>query len=424
MFALAATSCSSGSNAASPSGASTPSTPPSEAQLTTGADQPLTLTPAQLLAATGGATPVAFASPAHGKISYGAGGTMVYTPEKGFSGTDELKVTTAEAVNCTPPTARRSPPSAGWRSRAAPRSAIAAVPGSTDEVYGLSDRGPNVDGRTDDEKVLPVPDFQPSHQRVQAQRRDRHRREDHRADGYRRRAAAGARRSAGEHRRDIWSTSTARRCRPPITASTPRDWSRCPTAPSGCPTSTGRSSSTSTRPARELERLSPFAGSLPRELSLRTPNRGDGGPDHHPRRLDAGRDHAVGAPRPLEKALAKSVGVTTCVAPSTWLTKAVGRIPLPPGQSARKTKVAVSEITALTNTTFLVDERDGEAASGCRPSWSTSCPTSGGATDVGPKGVGARVRRTTPPRADCRSRQGPEHGHRWGSPPTPRPSKR
>jgi hypothetical protein len=50
--------------------------------LTTRADQALTLTPAQVLAATGGATPVAFGAPANGKLTYGPSGTMVYTPTR------------------------------------------------------------------------------------------------------------------------------------------------------------------------------------------------------------------------------------------------------------------------------------------------------------------------------------------------------
>lgn len=97
-------------------------------ELTTGVDQTLTLTPAQLLATTGGATPVAFAQPTQGKISYGPAGAVVYTPNKGFSGVDDIQVTTTDAVKIyavdTPPlatvgdvesaaaqTARRSRPS-------------------------------------------------------------------------------------------------------------------------------------------------------------------------------------------------------------------------------------------------------------------------------------------------------------------------
>jgi hypothetical protein len=48
--------------------------------MSTKVDHALTITPAQLLAATGGATPVAFGAPANGKLTYGPGGTIVYTP--------------------------------------------------------------------------------------------------------------------------------------------------------------------------------------------------------------------------------------------------------------------------------------------------------------------------------------------------------
>jgi Bacterial Ig domain len=75
--------------------------------LTTKLDKALSITPAQLLAATGGATPVAFGAPANGKLTYGPSGTMVYTANKGYSGTDQFQVTTSDAVKLyavdTPP---------------------------------------------------------------------------------------------------------------------------------------------------------------------------------------------------------------------------------------------------------------------------------------------------------------------------------
>ena len=143
-------------SACSGSSASTAST------LATKADHPLTLTPAQILAATGGATPVAFGAPANGKLTYGPAGTMVYTPNKGFSGTDQFQVTTTDAVKLyavdTPPLATVGGVDI---QSSANGSAIAAVPGKTDEIYGMTDRGPDVDGRTDTENVLPIPDFHP-----------------------------------------------------------------------------------------------------------------------------------------------------------------------------------------------------------------------------------------------------------------------
>ncbi len=56
------------------------------------------LSPAQLLEATGGATPVGFGKPAHGRLVYGPRGAMVYTPDPGFTGTDKVAVTTTTAV--------------------------------------------------------------------------------------------------------------------------------------------------------------------------------------------------------------------------------------------------------------------------------------------------------------------------------------
>jgi hypothetical protein len=117
-------------------------------------------------------------------IDYGPNGTMVYTPNRGFSGVDHLQITTTDAVKLyavdTPPlTIIGGVPiqSSGAGS------AIALVPGSADELYGLTDRGPNVDGRKEvdgrkvDEKVLPVPDYQP--------RIEKFRRTHHLADGAR-----------------------------------------------------------------------------------------------------------------------------------------------------------------------------------------------------------------------------------------------
>jgi len=381
LITMAATSCSSGSNASSPSGASTPSTPPAAAQLTTGVDQPLTLTPSQLLAATGGATPVAFASPGHGKIGYGSGGAMVYTPEKGFSGTDELKVTTAEAVKLyavdTPPIATVGGVAI---ESSADGSAIAAVPGSTDEVYGLSDRGPNVDGRTDDEKVLPVPDFQP--------RINEYKLSDGAAtvektigltgtDGAPLRGLVDPQANTGETLVDM-------------------NGAPLPTSDHGLDTEGLVALADGTfwvsdeygpflvhfdAAGKELERLSPFDGTLPRELSLRTPNQGMEGLTITPDASTLVGIMQSALKTPGLQGSAKSVAFTRIVTVNL-ATKAVSEY-LYPLANPQETKVAVSEITALTNTTFLVDERDGELAPGADKK--VYVADISGATDVGPK---------------------------------------
>ena len=200
---------------------------------------------------------------------------MVYTPNKGFSGTDQFQVTTTDAVKLyavdTPPMATVGGVDI---QSSANGSAIAAVPGNSDEIYGLTDRGPNVDGRTDNEKVLPIPDFHPQIAVFQLS--------DGTAtpgktiilkgpDGEQLVGLVDPQANTGETLVTIdGQPLPAVR----ITVLTARAWSHCPTVPSGCPTNTGRSSSTSTRKVKRLERLSPFNGTLPRELSLRSPNQG------------------------------------------------------------------------------------------------------------------------------------------------------
>jgi hypothetical protein len=376
IVALAATSCSTGSNASVPSASEAPS-----GQLTTGVDQPITLTPAQLLAATGGATPVAFDQPAHGHVTYGPAGTVVYTPEKGFSGTDELRVTTADAVKLY---AAEMPPIANVGGvpiqGSADGSAIAAVPGSVDEVYGLSDRGPNVDGRTDTEKVLPVPDFQP--------RINRYRLSDGAAvlektirlagtDGAPLRGLVDPKANTGETLVDI-------------------DGAPLPTSDHGLDTEGLVALPDGTfwvsdeygpflvhfdAEGKELERLSPFDGSLPRELSLRTPNQGMEGLTITPDGSTLVGIMQSALKTPGLEGSAKSVAFTRIVTVNL-ATKAVGEY-LYPLANPQKSKVAVSEITALTNTTFLVDERDGKLQPGGDKK--VYVADIAGATDVGPR---------------------------------------
>src|SRR5271166_6727589 len=135
---------------------------PSAENLSTPPGKALTISPGQLLAATNGVTPVAFGKPAHGSIAYGAYGAMIYTPDAGFGGTDDLPVTVSHAVRlyAEDETPRIIVGDVAIQPNAH-GSAIAAVPGKSDEIYGLSDRGPNVEGRIPDERVLPVPDFHP-----------------------------------------------------------------------------------------------------------------------------------------------------------------------------------------------------------------------------------------------------------------------
>jgi hypothetical protein len=107
-------------------------------------------------------TLVAHTAPAHGSLTLDQDGSFSYTPAAGFTGTDSFTYTVSDAVRLyqthLPPLATIGgvPITGGGYG-----SALARVPGSPDEYYGLTDRGPNVDG-PDGEKVLPLPKFDPS----------------------------------------------------------------------------------------------------------------------------------------------------------------------------------------------------------------------------------------------------------------------
>jgi Esterase-like activity of phytase/Bacterial Ig domain len=376
MSAVAAVSCSSGGN--TPSASSTPSRP---GGLTTGVDQALTITPAQLLTAAGGATAVDFAKPAHGTLSYGNGGALIYTPDKGFTGTDQFEATTTDAVKTyavdTPPLATVGGveiQSSGFGS------AIAAVPGGgADELYGLTDRGPNVDGRTDNEKVLPVPDFHPQLNTFRL------------SDGT---AAPGQA-----------ITLAGRDGQPLVGLVDPAantgeqlvdvNGAPLPTSDHGLDTEGLVALADGTfwvsdeygpylvhfdAKGKELERLSPFDGTLPRELSLRSPNQGMEGLTITPdgATLVGIMQSAINTPG--LQGSAKSVPLTRIVTVNL-ADKAVKEY-LYPLADPEKSKVAVSEITAISNTEFLVDERDGELEPGADKK--IYLADIAGATEIGP----------------------------------------
>jgi hypothetical protein len=348
--------------------------------LTTKVDKALTITPAQMLAATGVETPVSFAQPANGKLTYGPAGTMVYTPNKGFSGTDRFQVTTTDAVKLyavdTPPMATVGGVDI---QSSANGSAIAPVPGKSDEIYGLTDRGPNVDGRTDNEKVLPIPDFHPQ---IAVFRLSYGTATPGRTiilkgpDGEQLVGLVDAQANTGESLVTI-------------------DGQPLPPSDHGLDSEGLVAMADGTfwvsdeygpflihfdAKGKELERLSPFNGTLPRELSLRSPNQGMEGltvtPDGST--LVGIMQSALATPG-LEGS-AKEVPLTRIVSVNL-ATKAMKEY-LYPLANPQDTKVAVSEITALSDTEFLIDERDGELQPGANKKIYIADISK--ATDVGP----------------------------------------
>jgi hypothetical protein len=130
----------------------------------------------------------------------------------------------------------------------------------------------------------------------------------------------------------------------------------------------------------ELERLSPFNGTLPRELSLRGPNRGLEGMTITPDGSTLVGMMQSALSTPGLQGSAKAVPLTRIV--TVNLATKAAREYLYPLADPEKTEVVVSEITAITNTSFLVDERDGELEPGANKKIYLADISD--ATDVGP----------------------------------------
>ncbi|HEX3547390.1 MAG TPA: esterase-like activity of phytase family protein [Mycobacterium sp.] len=363
---------------ASAGAACSASTPPGS--LTTTVDHALTITPAQLLAATGGATPVGFGAPANGKLTYGRSGTIVYTPNKGYSGTDQFQVTTTDAVKLyavdTPPITTVG----GVEIQSSANgSAIAAVPGKSGEIYGMTDRGPNVEGRTDNEKVLPMPDFHPQIAVFRL------------SEGT---ATPGKtiilKGPDGEplvglvnpqaHTGETLVTIDGRPLSPSDHGIDSEGLVAMLDGTFWVSDEYGPFLIHFDAKGKELERLSPFDGSLPHELSLRSPNQGMEGltitPDGST--LVGIMQSALNTPG-LEGS-AKQVPLARIVTVNL-ATRTVNEY-LYPLANPQQTKVVASEITALSNTEFLVDERDGELQPGANKK--IYIVDISKATDVGP----------------------------------------
>lgn len=106
------------------------------------------------------ATVLSHTNPANGSLTLNADGSYSYTPNAGFVGQDSFSYTAvATQVYKTTPVTVNTP--GGPVNMSGFGSAVTAVPGTTDEVYGLTDRGPNVDG-PNGSKIEPITDFAPA----------------------------------------------------------------------------------------------------------------------------------------------------------------------------------------------------------------------------------------------------------------------
>ena len=108
-------------------------------------------------------TIVRYTAPAHGTVVVNPDGSFTYTPEHGYSGSDGFEYTVSDAVQLY---TTKLPPLAtlgGVRiTGGGYGSSLALVPGARDEFYSLTDRGPNVDCPVPDTKIEPLPAFEPA----------------------------------------------------------------------------------------------------------------------------------------------------------------------------------------------------------------------------------------------------------------------
>lgn len=357
------------------------STPGSNADFSVGTDQTLVISLDELVAKSGKSAVLGVSlEPEHGNVVRRGDGSYEYTPVAGYRGLDQFKITTTDAVRLYTTDIPVLGEYGGTTVQGSGfGSAWTPVPGSADEFYGLTDRGPNVDGPAKNEKLTPVPAFVPKIGRFKLV--------DNRAvlqSSIELRAKSGVpfngqvdiAASTGETIKDLQGTVLP-----------PTDHGLDPEGLVALADGTfwvsdeyGPFLVHFAADGTEIERLSPGNG-LPKEIALRTPNQGMEGltvtPDGNT--LVGVVQSALNTPG--LSGSAKEVPFARIVTVDLK-TKAQKEF-LYPLENPKQSKVAVSEITALSATTFLVDERDGNLApKSDKKIWTIDIA---GATDVGPQ---------------------------------------
>jgi hypothetical protein len=316
--------------------------------------------------------------PAQGALALRRWGGFTYTPNATASGVASFTYTTNPAVRLYTQNIKALGQIGGVTiGGSAFGSAIAAKPGSDRIFYGLTDRGPNVDG-PNGTKIEPMPSFTPSigefalvRGKAVLLRTIKLRA----ADGTLMNGLVNSSATTGETITDL-------------------DGTVLPTSPYGIDSEGlvamkdgsfwvsdeyGPFVVHFNRNGRELERLSPQAGTLPGELAHRTVNRGMEGLTLTPngRTLVGIMQSALDqsdASKPKNNAFTRIVTIDL-------KTRAVHEYPYLLDDPAT-TGTASSEITALSNTTFLVDERDGNVEPNAYKKLYTVDISA--ATDIGP----------------------------------------
>jgi Esterase-like activity of phytase len=257
-------------------------------------------------------------------------------------------------------------------------SALVAKPGSSKVFYGLTDRGPNVDG-PNGTKVEPIPDFQAAigEFRFVGNNAQLIRRIPLSAfDGEPYSGRVKTQATTGETITDLDGNLLAA----DDNGYDPEGLVALKDGTFWVSDEYGPFITHFDRNGRAIERLSPFDGTLPRELKNRVPNKGMEGLTITPdgRTLvgimqSALQQPDLGTVKPAKDPVLRIVTINL----RTRATHEYVYLLDNPGV----TSSAVSEITALSSHTFLVDERDGNFEPGAyKKLWLADL---NGATDVG-----------------------------------------
>jgi len=323
--------------------------------------------------------------PADGTLTLNPDGSFNYVPRAGFTGIDTFTYTTTDAVHLY---STNLPPLAniGGISLAggAYGSSVFPMPGSSDEVYGLTDRGPNVD-LPDGGKGEPLPSFDPAIGKFRLTNgkavlektiplRD--------AQGHPYSGLVNSVANTGESIEDLSGNKLT-------TDPNGYDSEGLAVARDGTfwvSDEYGPFITHFDRDGRAIQRLSPYDGTLPAELRARIPNKGMEGltitPDG---RTIVGMMQSALQQTDLGTTNAKNLTPLRIVT-YDLKTHAVHEY-LYLLDNPKTTGTAVSEISALSSTEFLVDERNGDwvGSTGYKKLYKIDISK---ATDVGPSAAG------------------------------------
>ena len=322
---------------------------------------------------------VAHTNPAHGALVLGADGAFIYTPQGGFVGTDTFTYTVSDAVTLFTPSLSPLAVFSGVAVTPDFGSSFVPVPGSSDEFYGLSDLGPHVNGPSGT-NVEPLPAFDPSigkFQLVSGQAileqviplKD--------VTGHPYSGRVNSQHGNGETLTDLNGVTLA----PDPDGYDPEGLVALADGTFWVSDEYGPYITHFDAGGKQIARLSPIDASLPVELLKRDSNRGLEGltitPDGSTLvavMQSALRQSDLGATDPKDVTITRILTYRLADGDTHEYLYLLDD-PASDGKSA-------SEIAALTSTTFLVDERDGDfPPQASKKLWKIDVS---GATDVGP----------------------------------------